>query len=52
MEDGHDNSLFQGSLRAEKHVRNKKMLMDHNKKEDQFINIITRKNQTVTVIIL
>ena len=51
MEDGHDNSLFQGSLQAEKHVRNK-MLMDHNKKEDQFINIITRKNQTVTVIIL
>lgn len=52
LEDGHNNSLFQGSLETERHVRNEKMLVHHNKKEDQFINIITRKDQTVTVIIL
>lgn len=52
MEDGYNNSLFQGSLQTEKHVTNEKMLMDHNKKEDQFINIITRKDQSVIAIIL
>lgn len=52
LEDGHNKSLFQGSQETETHVRNEKMLMDHNKREDQFISIISRKDQTVRVIIL